>query len=611
MSRHRSAACLASLLIVLAFAPTARAQGPWMLNLRPGAPLTPSVCTPVRLEVSDPRSGQAPRNPAGQLVSIADFDMTVDAGRAVVGRYDGAAQWSACACPGSVGATAKITARYPAKALAERARVPGVAFESSITVQVVAGPNSGVPIGCGTIETATVAAGRDAAPWIVTLASNVSALPIGVCTPIQIDLRDAAGKDAPRNPASLLLSLADFDWSVTAPAAGAVAGQSTGAAAWSVCGCQGAAVGTPATITATYPARALDERARVPGVAFTSSITLPLGAAMGTSNPPACAATTRSAPADAPLRAAAPRTRRRAGRESSAGGPTTAFPGPRSRRAGTPSDGPHRHGDAGFRHARVAARRRRGDLRRDAAASQRAAHAVHVGRDECRHVRQRSDAGHDLQLQRPCESSRRPVCVGRHRVHDAAGGEPRGIHRFANGRRAGAAVLGCGRRRVVLRGVRAWRAGRHESRWRDVAYGDERPRRIAGVGSRQLLRAGSDLHDRGAVHEDAVEREQAAVGLGGPAHAPDESSGIRQKTTSRRARHRVDRSCRNAQLQSDGFQGHHDQRSARELQLDAWRLGSGQHVRGSHSIVRHQRPIRRRIRQQPRERSFQGRQCVR
>ena len=279
-----------------------------MLNLRPSAPLTPSVCTPVRLEVADARSGEVPRNAAGQRVSIADFDMTVEADGAVVGRYDGASQWSACACPRSAGATAKITARYPAKALAERARVPGVAFESSITVRVVAGPNSGVPIGCGTIETATVAAGRGAAPWFVTLTSNVSAIPIGVCSPIQVDLRDATGKEAPRNPAGLLLSLADFDLSVTAPAAGAVAGQSTGAAAWSACGCQGAAVGMPATITATYPARALDERARVPGVAFASSITLPLAAAMGASNPPACAATTRNTTADAPLRAAAPRT---------------------------------------------------------------------------------------------------------------------------------------------------------------------------------------------------------------------------------------------------------------------------------------------------------------
>ena len=40
--------------------------------------------------------------------------------------------------------------------------------------------------------------------------------------------------------------------------------------------------------TATYPARALAPGARVPGVVFQSSITIPLSAAQGPSNPQAC-----------------------------------------------------------------------------------------------------------------------------------------------------------------------------------------------------------------------------------------------------------------------------------------------------------------------------------
>ena len=113
-------------------------------------------------------------------------------------------------------------------------------------------------------------------------------LPIGVCTALRLDLRDATGKEEPRNPAGQRLSLVDFDISVAANS-GAVVGMYEGTV-WSACVCQGAAVGTPATITATYPARALAPAARVAGVVFQSSITIPLSAAQGTSNPQVCGA---------------------------------------------------------------------------------------------------------------------------------------------------------------------------------------------------------------------------------------------------------------------------------------------------------------------------------
>jgi microsomal dipeptidase-like Zn-dependent dipeptidase len=273
----------------------ARAQSPWTLSIRPAAPsLTTGICTPVRLELLDASGRDSPRNPSGMRVSIADFDMSI-AGTGVVGRYDGPAAWSACGCPASAGGSATITAVYPAQGLAPKNRVPGVAIQTSITVPIAVGTNSGVPIGCETLKTTSAPAGG-AAPWAVTLKSAVNAIPIGTCAPILVDLRD--GKDYPRNPAGLLISLADFDMTVTG---NGVAGQYNTAAHWSACGCQAGTVGSPATITATYPANGLAQAARVPGVSFQSSMTIPLSAAMGTANPPACAGAGPSVIAGAPI----------------------------------------------------------------------------------------------------------------------------------------------------------------------------------------------------------------------------------------------------------------------------------------------------------------------
>jgi len=291
MSLLRSlASSMLSLAPLVSFASGASAQTRWSVTIKPNTPsLTTGACTPIRLELLDATGRAAPRNAAGMLVSIADFDMSVT-GTGVVGRYDGVSIWSACACPASAGASATITATYPAQSLAARARVPGVTLQSSITVPVAAGTGSGIPIGCETTKTTTAPAGSSA-PWAVTLISGVGALPIGSCSQVMIHLRDATGKESPRNAAGQLVSLADFDMAVSGAGGAAVAGQQQGAANWSACACQGSTVGALATITATYPARALASSAQAPGVAFQSSVTLPLAAARGTSNPPGCANT--------------------------------------------------------------------------------------------------------------------------------------------------------------------------------------------------------------------------------------------------------------------------------------------------------------------------------
>lgn len=273
----------ASLAALLLFATGAGAQSPWSLTLRPANPsLRAGECTPVYLDLFNASGRDSPRNPAGMKVSIADFDMSVTGG-AVVGRYDGPSAWSACACPAAAGVSATITASYPARGLALKARVPGAAFQTSITVPVGERRGSGVPIGCEALKTTTVPA-SGSAPWTVTLISG-QVLPIGTCGAIYIDLRDSSGKSRPRNPAGVLISLADFDMTATGSA---VAGQYSGAAQWSVCGCQAGTVGSLATITASYPSGGLAAAARVPGVAFRSTMTIPLAKALGSSDPPAC-----------------------------------------------------------------------------------------------------------------------------------------------------------------------------------------------------------------------------------------------------------------------------------------------------------------------------------
>ncbi len=270
--RGRTVALVAA---VLALPATAAAQRPWTVTISPSTtPLPSGQCTPIHLDIVDGSTGAVARGPTGGRVLLADFDMTITPAGSFVGRYDGASAWYACACPNSVGAVGTITATYPAKTLAEKLRAPSVAFASTATITATQRNNSGIPIGCEPIKTMTVQSGS-APPWSVTLASGVKAIAIGNCTAIGIDLRDASGKERPRNPAGQLVSIADFDMSASAGSGSAVAAQYDGRWAWSACGCQGSTAGAPVTITATYPAHALPDASRIRDVAFQSSVLIP------------------------------------------------------------------------------------------------------------------------------------------------------------------------------------------------------------------------------------------------------------------------------------------------------------------------------------------------
>jgi hypothetical protein len=130
---------------------------------------------------------------------------------------------------------------------------------------------------------------RAESPWMVSLVPTKNPLPIGGCAAVRLQLLDRSSKDSPRNPRGAYVSLADFDFTVTAADQRSVAGQYDGASYFSACACQGAAVGAIATVTATYPAATLAPEARVPGVAFQTSATFALAKANGASDSPACA----------------------------------------------------------------------------------------------------------------------------------------------------------------------------------------------------------------------------------------------------------------------------------------------------------------------------------
>src|SRR4030081_2567330 len=64
-----------------------------------------------------------------------------------------------------------------------------------------------------------------AGPWTVAIRPNDSPLMIGQCTGVAIDRGDRSGRDAPKTPAGVLVSIADFDMNVAAVPEAAVIGR--------------------------------------------------------------------------------------------------------------------------------------------------------------------------------------------------------------------------------------------------------------------------------------------------------------------------------------------------------------------------------------------------
>lgn len=128
---------------------------------------------------------------------------------------------------------------------------------------------------------------RAQGPWTVTIRSTTNPLPIGSCGLVLLKAIDPKSKGTPHNPAGhYVSSIADFDMTVESAVKTDVVARSEGKTLWSVCACQSATVGAQATITATYPAKALPPNSRFPGIAFKSQGSFTIAAARGGYNPP-------------------------------------------------------------------------------------------------------------------------------------------------------------------------------------------------------------------------------------------------------------------------------------------------------------------------------------
>ena len=134
-------------------------QVPWTVAIHPsGNSIAIGNCQAVYIDLFDPRAKDVPRNPTGQRVSIADFDWTAT-GNAAVGKYEGPNAWKVCACPAAaVGSTIHVMATYPAAMLPDKAKVPGLAFQSYIELPVAKAMGGNVPPGCDDVLVTTTVA---------------------------------------------------------------------------------------------------------------------------------------------------------------------------------------------------------------------------------------------------------------------------------------------------------------------------------------------------------------------------------------------------------------------------------------------------------------------
>ncbi|MEO8561602.1 MAG: hypothetical protein ABI601_05980 [bacterium] len=122
--------------------------------------------------------------------------------------------------------------------------------------------------------------------WSVAIGPESGVVRAGSCNRVYLVMKDASGRDIPRNPRGVRVSMQDFDWMTTST--GSAVGEYHGADAWSLCACQAAVVGSVVNVTATYPASIVPAQDRVPGVAFRATIQVPVIKTVGTFDPVGC-----------------------------------------------------------------------------------------------------------------------------------------------------------------------------------------------------------------------------------------------------------------------------------------------------------------------------------
>ena len=131
---------------------------------------------------------------------------------------------------------------------------------------------------------------RAQAPWTVTVTPTMNPLPVGTCGAVRLTIVDPLIRETPRGPSGALVTIADFDLSVTAPDGKSVVGQYLDRSHWSVCACQGGTAGSVATITAKYPGQLLTDRTRVPAIELQTTVDFSLALAKSAWNPAGCPA---------------------------------------------------------------------------------------------------------------------------------------------------------------------------------------------------------------------------------------------------------------------------------------------------------------------------------
>ena len=163
-------------------------QVPWTVSIHPATNYVAiGQCLPVYIDLLDASGKDIPRNPTGMRVGVADFDWSAS-GNAAVGKYDGPNAWAVCACPAAaVGSTIHVMATYPSKSIAEKAKVPGLAFQSYIELPVTPAHGTNSPAGCDNVLVTTTVAiavpGGGAPPTAVGGHSPLTNPPAGSTAP--------------------------------------------------------------------------------------------------------------------------------------------------------------------------------------------------------------------------------------------------------------------------------------------------------------------------------------------------------------------------------------------------------------------------------------------
>ncbi|MEO6525906.1 MAG: hypothetical protein ABIP93_04725 [Gemmatimonadaceae bacterium] len=135
---------------------------PWTVSLVPTMnPLPIGSCGAVWLTLKDSTGQDAPRNAAGNRVTLADFDMSVTGASpvAVAGAFNGPNNWSVCGCQGAkAGSSAVVTASYPKKSLPQASRVNGVTITQTASFKLRRRMGVSDPPACAELKAARASA---------------------------------------------------------------------------------------------------------------------------------------------------------------------------------------------------------------------------------------------------------------------------------------------------------------------------------------------------------------------------------------------------------------------------------------------------------------------